>query len=372
VPNRRTFLRGAAAGAAGLALSPGLAWSQRPIERAPRALRILILGGTNYLGPFQVKYALERGHSISIFNRGRRVPALYPEVFERVEKLEGDRNGDLRSLQGKRWDAVIDNSATDPKWVTDSATALKDSVRNYMYVSSTGVFLPYLRDRIDESVEPRLEDPPGTQQPSYGVQKARSEREAIKVFGDRAVIVRPHFIVGPGDSSDRFPYWPVRIARGGEVLVPGRKSDLVQYIDVRDLTEWMIRMLETGDGGVYNLAGPEGGITMEEFVHGVRAATTKPASWVWADDYDFLTRNEIGGAVPWIRLTGDNQYMTSIVFDRALAKGLTFRPLATTVVDMLAWWHSSAVPEQRRQSPRFVFTPERERELIQAWKAASG
>jgi 2'-hydroxyisoflavone reductase len=329
----------------------------------------LILGGTNYIGPHQVRYALERGHTITLFNRGRTESALFPELFERLEKLEGDRNGDLRSLEGRTWDAVIDNSATNPAWVAASAGLLKNAASSYMFVSTTGVFLPYMRARIDESVQPRLQDPPGTERPSYGVQKAQAEQETIKAFGERAIVIRPHFIVGPGDSSDRFPYWPVRIERGGEVLVPGRKSDPVQFIDVRDLTEFMIRLLEQGDAGTYNLAGPPGGLSMEEFVYGVRAVTTANTTWTWIEDYGFLTRNQIGGAVPWIRLTADNVYMTDIVFDKAISKGLTFRPLATTVRDTLDWWHSAAVPAQRKQSPRFVFSPERERELLAAWKA---
>jgi 2'-hydroxyisoflavone reductase len=346
----------------------------RPAPSPPRrALRILILGGTSYIGPHQVRYALERGHSITLFNRGRTEPALFPELFEGLEKLEGDRNGNLEALRGRQWDAVIDNSATNPQWVADSAGLLKDSVRHYMFVSTTGVFLPYLQPRIDESVQPRLQDPPGTERPSYGVQKAQAERAALDAFGDRAFIVRPHFIVGPGDSSDRFPYWPVRIERGGEILVPGRKSDPVQFVDVRDLTEFMIRLLENGDAGVYNVAGPRSALPMEQFVYGVAASVEprEPIRWTWVEDYAFLEENNIGGAVPWILLAGDNQYMTDIVIDRAVSKGLTFRPLATTVRDMLEWWHSPALPEQRRASPRFVFSPERERELLEKWKARS-
>src|SRR5690606_22698024 len=227
--------------------------------------------------------------------------------------------------------------------------------------------------RIDESVQPRLEDPPGTERPSYGVQKAQAERAAIDAFGHRAYIVRPHFIVGPGDNSDRFPYWPVRIERGGQILVPGRKSDPVQFIDVRDLTEFMIRLLENGDAGVYNVAGPRAALPMDQFVYGVAASVEpkEPITWTWIEDYEFLEQNRIGGAVPWILLSGDNRYMTDIVFERAVSKGLTFRPLATTVRDMLEWWHSPALPEQRRANPRFVFNPERERELLQLWKARS-
>ena len=370
---RREFIGRAAGIGAAIAAGavPSAVHAIPPAAPPRRALRILILGGTNYIGPFQVRYALERGHSVTLFNRGRTQPALFPELFEGLEKLEGDRNGNLESLRGRQWDAVIDNSATNPQWVADSAGLLKDAARHYMFVSTTGVFLPYLQPRIDESVQPRLADPPGTERPSYGVQKAQAERAAMDAFGDRAIIVRPHFIVGPGDNSDRFPYWPVRIERGGEILVPGRRSDPVQFIDVRDLTEFMIRLLENGAAGVYNVAGPRSPLSMEEFVYGVAASVEPkaPIAWTWVDDYAFLEANQVGGAVPWIKLSGDNEYMTDIVIDRAIANGLTFRPLATTVRDMLAWWHSPALPAERRANPRFVFSPERERELLEKWKA---
>src|SRR5207248_2488153 len=146
--------------------------------------------------------------------------------------------------------------ATDPAWVRMSAELLKDAARYYMFVSSTGVFLPYRTRDIDESVAPRLTDNDQGETKSYGVQKALSERETVRIFGDRAIVVRPHYIVGADDPTDRFPYWPVRIARGGEILVPGKPDDLVQLIDVRDLTEWMIRLLEQGSTGIFNAGGP--------------------------------------------------------------------------------------------------------------------
>src|SRR5262245_43855861 len=173
------------------------------------ALDILILGGTGFIGPYQVRYAVARGHRVTVFNRGRRQADLPPSVMH----LEGDRNGQLDSLRGKKWDAVIDNSATDPAWVKMSAELLKDAARYYLFVSSTGVFLPYLTRDIDESVEPRLTDNAQGETKTYGVQKALAEREARRIFGDdRAIIVRPHYIVGAGDTTDRFPYWPVRVA----------------------------------------------------------------------------------------------------------------------------------------------------------------
>lgn len=371
-PSRRTFLKTSAlaGGALGLGLPGGLVHAgpadaevRSAPGRAGAPLRILVLGGTGFIGPHQVRYAVARGHHVTIFTRGRR----QAELPAAVEYLVGDRNGQLGALEGRKWDAVIDNSATSPDWVRQSAQLLKNAASRYMYVSSTGVFYPYLTTNIDETVQPRTADDPPAEAKSYGVQKTLSEREVQSAFGDRAIIIRPHFIVGPGDTTDRFPYWPVRIARGGEVLAPGRPTDPVQLIDVRDLTEWMIRMLEDGHTGVYNAAGPRGTLTMAEMLYGIRAVTTADVTWTWVDDYDFLASKQVGGAVPWILLRGDMLGMTTIRSDRAIAKGLTYRPLAVTARDTLAWWPT--VPEARRQAPRFVFTPGKEAELLAAWKA---
>src|SRR5688500_5078399 len=230
--SRRTFLKTSAlaGGALSLGLSPAALRAEEmttdPEGSAPGSarapLRILVLGGTGFIGPHQVRYAVSRGHHVTIFTRGRR----QAELPKSVEYLVGDRNGQLDALKGKKWDAVIDNSATNPDWVRQSAQLLKDSASRYMYVSSTGVFFPYRTTDIDETVQPRTADDPPAETKSYGVQKTLSEREAQNAFGDRAIIVRPHFIVGPDDTTDRFPYWPVRIARGGEILAPGRPTEI--------------------------------------------------------------------------------------------------------------------------------------------------
>ena len=337
--------------------------------RAPRALRILILGGTSFLGPHQIRHALERGHTVSVFNRGTTRPRLYGELFGQVEHLEGDRGGDLGVLQGRTWDVVIDNSGQNADWVRASADLLANAARTYLFVSSTGVFYPYHMVGITEAVEPRLVDDPPADPPSYGVMKARSEREVRRAFGDRALIIRPNYIVGPGDTTDRFPYWPVRIAKGGEVLVPGGHEDPVQFIDVRDLTEWMFRMIEDGRAGTYNAAGPfPRQATIGEMVHGIRAVTTAQTDWVWIDDYDFLSEMRLRAMVPWVMPRGNSFGHTRINYDLAVASGLTFRPLAVTVRDTLEWWSSEAVPAERRAKPGFALTSEREKEIIAAWR----
>lgn len=366
-PTRREFLR-YSAGMAGLSFA-GVP-SSRPPARASRSLRILILGGTSFLGPHQIRYALERGHSITTFNRGQTRPRLYADLFDEVEQLEGDRGGDLGVLRGRTWDAVIDNSGQNVEWARASAELLADSVQHYLFVSSTGVFYPYLTVGITEEVQPRLADDPPRDPPSYGVMKALSERAVQRVFGDRAIIVRPNYIVGPGDTTDRFPYWPVRIARGGEVLVPGGYEDPVQFMDVRDLTEWMIHLIEWDRTGVFNAAGPfPKQATISEMVFGIRAVTTEPVEWVWVDDYDFLSDMRLRAMVPWIMPRGNSLGHTRINYDRAVANGLTFRPLAVTTRDTLDWWASDAVPAERRSAPDFALTLEREAEIIAAWRA---
>ena len=375
-PSRREFLTQVIAAGSVLAAGPATAAGSGPsASRAPgpgRALRVLILGGTNFMGPHLVRDLLERGHSVSIFTRGRRTAALYPELFDRVEHLEGDRENDLDSLRDKQWDAVIDNSGQRVEWARASATLLAASVRLYMYVSSTGVFLPYRTTNIPEDGPIPLADDPQQDPPSYGVMKALSENEVRKAFPAGAIIVRPTYIVGPGDSTDRFPYWPVRIAQGGEILVPGRMTDPVQYIDVRDLSAFMVHLLEQGTTGTFNVAGPHARQSMAEFVYGVRAATTAETTWTWIEDYAFLEQQRLRFAIPWLMLTPDYVGSAQISNARAIAAGLRFRALAGTVEDTLAWWHSDAVPAERRATPRFALTPEREREILAAWKAVRG
>lgn len=365
MPTRRDFLK--STGLAGGALLAGITptFARVASLAAPAKLDILILGGTGFIGPYLVRYAVSRGHRVTTFTRGIHQAELPSEVTQ----LKGDRNGQLDALLGKRWDAVIDDSATNPDWVRQTTELLKDSVGQYLFTSSTGVYLPYLKRGLDESVPPRLadENPRPGAAPSYGVSKALCERQTQQVFGDRATIVRPTYIVGPGDTTDRFPYWPVRLARGGEVLAPGRHDDPVQWIDVRNLTEWMIRLLEDKRGGVFNAAGPRSVTTVTTFLEEARAAINPEVKFTWVDDYDFLAAHRITNSIPWVMLRGDNDGMMSIRNDRAVAAGLTFRPLAPTIKDTLAWWPS--VPAERRAKPGFAITPEKEAEALAAWHA---
>jgi 2'-hydroxyisoflavone reductase len=382
---RRDFIRTSVAAGGALALGAGRptevgALQPHPLSEASaiggdmpqsRPLRILILGGTNFLGPHQVHHALERGHQVTIFTRGRTQPTVNVEDFQRVEHLIGDRQDDLRALEGREWDAVFDNSTSQWEWARDSAQLLKDSVERYLFISSTGVYYPYLTTAIEESVQPLTVDESGGEDGSaaYGVMKTLGELEAQRAFGNRAIIARAQHFTGPGESQDRHGYWVERMERGGETLAMGRRTDPVMLMDVRDLAEFCVHLVETEAGGSFNIAGPASPLTQEEFLHGLRFCTGKDVQWSWVDDYDFLKDHRLRFAVPWVLLDGSELGYTSINIDKALAHGLSLRPLAQTHLDTRDWWFSDAVSDERRTNPRFPLTAEREAEVLAAWKA---
>jgi len=357
--DRREFLRTAASSALAVAASPLL-------RRLPatRALDILVLGGTGFIGPHLVRHAVARGHRVTIFTRGRHDA----ELPDSVVRLQGDRNGQLDALKGKRWDAVIDDSATNPAWVAMSAELLESSVGAYLFTSSTGVYYPYLTRGLSER-DPIHYDLKDANDPSekFGVAKAQCERQVMNAFGKRGIVVRPTYIVGPGDTTDRFPYWPVRLARGGDVLAPGHADDPMQLIDVRDLAEFMVHLLETNQRGVFNVAGPRDRLTARRFYEEAAAALDAKVRYVYVDDYDFLMAHKIDEAIPWALLKGNDYGMMSIRNDRAIAAGLTFRSLATTLRDTSAWWPT--VPQARREHPKFTITPEQETQALADWAA---
>ena len=384
--SRREFLNASIrAGAAMSALAhPGLAaalaWPSgpsTPVRSVRGRLSILILGGTSFIGPHVIAYAMNRGHSVTTFTRGRTKPTVHAVLFEDVEQLIGDRENDLEALRGRTWDAVIDNSGRRVEWTERSAQLLRDNVDLYLYTSSTGVYYPYLGSDIDERTELVLEVPGGLDEEQaleygYGVMKANSELAARSTFGDeRSIVVRPTYIMGPGDHTDRFTYWPVRLSRGGEVLVPGRSADPVQYVDVRDVAGWMIRLIEDRVVGTFNVVGPSSATGMHAFVHGAHAAFSSPASFVMIPDYDFLTQHRVGFAIPWIMPIGNNAGSALASTRLAVQNGLTFTPLAESVRDIHEWWHSAAVAEDRRvnmvSGQRSLMA--REAAIIAAWKA---
>jgi 2'-hydroxyisoflavone reductase len=326
-------------------------------------MRILILGGTGFIGPHEVRYAQSRGHTLTLFNRGQTNSHLFPGV----EKLRGDRNDDLSALEGREWDAVIDNAASIPRWVRQSAQLLQDAAQQYLFVSTISVYSDNSIVNMDESgplatiEDETVEQVTGE---TYGPLKALCEQEARNAFGDRATIVRPGLIVGPGDPTDRFTYWPVRVDRGGDVLAPGDPTDPVQVVDARDLTQWMVRTLEETHRGTFNATGPASPLSIAEALYGIRAVTTANVSFKWADA-QFLAEHEVRPwrDMPlWIPPTDGMQGFSRVNCQKAIEAGLTFRPLADTALDTLEWYKG----EEGGRELRWGISAEREREVLHA------
>lgn len=384
--DRRSVLK---LGAAGLAaatiarsseLEAGGAANTSP-SRAPKPLDLLILGGTGLTGPHQVRYALARGHRVTIFNRGRKQPEWPGEV----QQLLGDRDkNDYASIaaevaKGRRWDVVIDNPSSVPAWIRDAAAVLKRNVDGYMMISSLSAYADNATPGQDENGplagfdgDP-LKETMATLRADMGKYaglKAATEAETRKHFGRRATLIRPGLIVGPGDETDRFSYWPLRLRRGGEVLCPGDGSDRVQYIDARDLGEWMIRLAEQRATGAFNAIGPDYPLDMAALLYGIRASTTQGATLTFVPA-DFLEAQNVSpwGDMPlWVPGSGESAGFHARSNARSIAAGLTFRSIADTVAATLAWFDAQPA-ERRNAGPRAGIKPEREAEVLAGWKA---
>ena len=362
-----------------IAVGSGLGFALRSTslfaERSVKSLRILILGGTGFTGPYQVRYALSRGHKVTTFNRGKTHPGELPNE---VEQLVGDRNGKLDALKDRQWDVAIDNPTTLPAWVRDAAQVLKGKVERYVFVSTISVYADTSKG-VDETAplakydgsdpfKETLEAMKASGYKTYGPLKALSEQEAEKWFPGKTLIVRPGLIVGPRDETDRFTYWPVRVDRGGEVLTPGTPNDPVQLIDARDLAEWTIRMVENRETGIYNATGPAKPLGIGEMLDRIKDALDSKAKFTWAPA-DFLKAQKIEAWSDMPVWTGDESGMARTSISRALAKGLTFRPLADTARDTFAWFKSQS--QDRQSHLKAGLTPEREAEVLAAWHKTS-
>src|SRR6266566_4462333 len=367
---RRRFIKFAAASAGAFALNARS--TTLFAEKSVKPLRILILGGTGFTGPYQVRYALSRGHKVTTFNRGKTHPG---ELSNEVEQLIGDRNGKLDALKGRPWDVVIDNPTTLPAWVRDAAQVLQSNVERYVFISTISVYgevktgpdenAPTEKYEGADPYKETLEAMKAGGYKTYGPLKALSEKEAEKWFPGKTLIIRPGLIVGPRDETDRFTYWPVRIDRGGEVLAPGTASDPVQFIDARDLAEWTIRMTENRETGIYNATGPSKQLGDAGMLDQIKAALDSNATFTWVTE-DFLTRQKVE---PWSDMpvwTGKESGLARAKIDRALSNGLTLRSLTETAHDTLAWFKS--LPQDRQSKLRAGLTPERETEVLAAWK----
>lgn len=346
------------------------------LNKTSKKLNILILGGTSYLGPHQIAYALSRGHSVSTFTRGKTKPRIHAELFDKVEQLIGDREDNLKALENRKWDVVIDNSGRKVEWTKATAELLKDNVDLYMYTSSTGVYYPYLNGNLTPETEVALEMPDGLTENEkyemeYGVMKANSELAAIKAFSkERTVVVRPTYMLGPGDITDRFVHWPVRLSKGGEHIIPGKSEDLVQYIDVRDIAEWFIRLAENNQHGTYNGVGPKSAQPMQEFIKEAANAFDVESSFVMIDDYEFLKANDMYYSIPWILPDKEHYGSARVSNEKSIAAGLTFRPISTIVKDTLSWWNSDKVDNERKANfnTNLEAMLKKEEEMIAQWK----
>jgi 2'-hydroxyisoflavone reductase len=367
--SRRHFIKVSAAGAVALGVRSTSLFAEKPMK----PLRILILGGTGFTGPYQVRYALGRGHKITTFNRGKTHPGELPAE---VEQLVGDRNGKLDALKNRQWDVVIDNPTTLPAWVRDAAQVLKGNVERYVFISTISVYADIPAAGVDENSPLQKYDGPDPYKETlevmrasgyktYGPLKALSEKEAEKWFPGKTLIIRPGLIVGPHDETDRFTYWPVRIDRGGEVLAPGTPDDPVQFIDARDLAEWTIRMVENRETGVYNATGPAKPLTTAGMLDEMKTALKSNASVTWVPA-EFLKQQKVEAWSDMPVWAGNELGLARTKIDRALAKGLTFRPLAETTRDTLAWFKS--LPQDRQSKMHAGLTAERESEVLAAWK----
>ena len=320
-------------------------------------MKLLVLGGTKFLGRHAVDAALASGHEVTIFTRGQTNPELFPEI----EHLQGDRDGKLDALRGRTWDGVVDTSGYVPRIVRQSAELLRDAVERYVFVSSISVYGDFSGAITEATPVAELEDP-DTEEilENYGALKAACERVVDEVYGERSARVRAGLIVGPYDPTDRFTYWPRRIAAGGEVLGPGNPDAPVQFVDARDLAAWLVRLALEGPGGVFNATGPAERLTFSKLLDRARAAIGSAANVVWTDEQRVLD----AGVEPWTELPlwlpgTDYAGMAGADISRAVDAGLRFRPLEETVLDTLAWDRS--VPGDRP-----TLTAAKEEEILAA------
>ncbi len=370
-PTRRSFLGSAVAAAAAATTSTRLAAAPHPPNRtrthAP--LRILVLGGTGFLGPHFVRAALARGHTVTLFNRGKTNPGLFADL----EQLRGDREaGDLTALQGRQFDAVIDTSAYVPAHAEATARLFAATAKHYQLISTISVYGNFGErpDVIEESAPVAAVSDENVAKvntirqsmPFYGAMKARCEAAAEAAMPGRVANLRPGLIVGPGDNSDRFTWWPWRIDRGGEVLCPGDQDGHVQFVDVRDLADFMVLCAEREIAGVYNLTGFHGRVDMRDVLSACKCATAEPATLTWVSE-EFLQANKVQPYMQmplWIPREG----RSVVANQRAIDKGMRYRPIADTVRDTLAWAKTA-----RGDKPfaRTGLPAERERELLAKW-----
>lgn len=366
--DRREFIAAGAAALSLLALPAGALAAAKP-----KPLKLLVLGGTGFLGPHFVEAARKRGHTLTLFNRGKTNPDKFSgEDYRDIEQLHGDRKTDLSALDGERkWDAVLDTSAYIPADVTRSAKLLAPKVKQYLMVSTISVYAKNDVPADENSPLAVLADPTvdKVSNETYGGLKALCEKAAEAELPGRTTVVRPGLIVGPGDNSDRFTYWPARADRGGEILAPGSAQDPTQFIDVRDLAAFLLTTIENGHVGIYNADGEPGALTMGAVLRESQRAAGKKSTLTWVPA-DFLEAQKVSawGDMPaWIPARGEYAGFGRTSVSKARAAGLSYRPLRDTVRDTLAWWRK--LPKERRAKPKAGLPAQREAEVLTAWHA---
>jgi len=330
-------------------------------------MNILIIGGTRFLGRHLVHSALARGHQVTLFNRGKSNPDLFPDV----ETTIGDREHDIDKLSDRTWDAVIDTCGYVPRIVRESAVGLEGSVGRYVFISSISAYA----DESFSKIGLTENDPPGplsdesddNTPETYGPRKTRCEKYVQDVYGDRALIVRPGLIVGPNDLTDRFTYWPVRVAKGGDVLAPEKPDVPIQIIDVRDLADFTIKLIEDKASGIYNATGPDYELTLGAMLETCKQASRSDANIHWAS-VEFLKQNNVqewSDMPVWVPDNEENQGFSRIDVSKAINAGLKFRPLEETVRDTLAWASTRPADHLLRAG----LQSEREQELLNLLKS---
>jgi 2'-hydroxyisoflavone reductase len=407
IVTRREFLASSAAALTAAPFLPGALAASDSAVQAPKPLRILILGGTGFLGPACTDSAIARGHSVTHFNSGRteerRHAAGRPSVVPAgVEQLFGNRDPNktaddrrtegkadapkdpnspkgLSQLAGKKWDAVIDTSGYFPRMVKASAELLAPSVKQYVFISTCSVYKSSSVPNADETAPLATLDDPATEEmgkdfANYGGGKALCEKAAEAAMPGRVANLRPGYMVGPRDTSGRFIYWPVRASLGGTMAVPGSPADPIQLIDVRDVADWIIHCIENHVVGIYNVTGPDKELSMRGMVEGVRKGVGSDVSFTWLDN-PFLEAHSISlDKFPlYAPPTGDTAGFHRSSIARALARGLSFRPLLMTAKATLDWYQSLPPNIQAGVAPQFAKRPneepwlDTEKHLLEAW-----
>jgi 2'-hydroxyisoflavone reductase len=366
--DRRRFLQtsllGSAAVVAGCA--PEVSTKIEATANPWRPMRILILGGTGFIGPHMVREALRRGHEVSLFNRGRTNNELFPDL----ELLVGDRNSRLEALEGGKWDVVVDNSGYVPRHVEDSARLLAPIVSHYIYISTISVYGDFSKP-IDEDTAVGTMDDETVEEvtgETYGPMKALCEKRVLSEVGaHNSTILRPTYICGPGDRTDRYTYWPVRTMRGGEMLWPGTPDDDIQMIDVRDLANFTVDCLERKITGTFNTVTPAGSFKMGNLLEDSLAVTGADMMPTWVDN-DFIVAENVGaeGGLPiWESPVGEAANLAKVDGSRATAAGLKNRPTRETARDTISWWKT--LPDERRGKIRAGLSANKEAELLALW-----